>query len=426
MNTDVNSVSSDWISKSQFRKHRNRLKKQTLNIVFNYSEIILSSAMSAVLNRGLNFCILPNQIDITQVLVDWKRFERTMIWIEFWYNRDCEEREEPVFKQKRNNLPQNYKSPDDLKTYLEAATWVLIDNKNRNKVKCNIPAEELKAIKELIQLQQDRKITIKCCDKGAGIIILDFVEYLRACYEHLQSRQTQENGETKPYYTKVNEATLTEAKSKIKSLIEEGFNNQILTKEEFESMDPGDKGPGKFYCTFKVHKPHIEGKAPPERPIISGSGSFTENPSLFIEHHIKHLGKQHPSFLEDTPHFLREIEAINKEGKLPENALLVTMDATALFINTPQEEGAQSILEGLNENPHRKVPPSFITRLLEILQEFNIFEFNGELWKQEIGSAMGQKYVPPYANNFMAKNIDTQIENIAKKYTVDGIIPLKF
>ena len=106
-------------------------------------------------------------------------------------------------------------------------------------------------------------------------------------------------------------------------------------------MDPRDKGPGKFYCTFKVHKPHIEGKAPPERPIISGSGSFTENPSLFIEHHIKHLGNQHPSFLEDTPHFLREIEAINKEGKLPENALLVTMDATALFTNTTQKRSTK-------------------------------------------------------------------------------------
>ena len=39
---------------------------------------------------------------------------------------------------------------------------------------------------------------------------------------------------------------------------------------------------------------------------------------------------------------------------------------------------------------------------------------------------MGQKYVPPYANNCMAKNIDTQIENIAKKYTVNGVVPLRF
>ena len=61
-------------------------------------------------------------------------------------------------------------------------------------------------------------------------------------------------------------------------------------------MDPKDRVPGRFYCTFKVHKDHKEGKAPPERPI-------TENASLFVEHHIKELGNKHEAFLKDTPHF---------------------------------------------------------------------------------------------------------------------------
>ena len=70
-------------------------------------------------------------------------------------------------------------------------------------------------------------------------------------------------------------------------------------------MDPENKNPSTFYCTFKAHKPHTEGTAPPERPTISGSGSLTENPSLFIEHHIKGLANKHPTYLQDTPHFLR-------------------------------------------------------------------------------------------------------------------------
>ena len=106
-------------------------------------------------------------------------------------------------------------------------------------------------------------------------------------------------------------------------------------------MDPEKKSASTLYGTFKVHKAHTEGTAPPERPIISGSGSLTENPSLFIEHHIKEIATKHPSSLQDAPHFLREIEAINKEGKLPENALLVTMDATALFTNTTQKRSTK-------------------------------------------------------------------------------------
>ena len=46
-------------------------------------------------------------------------------------------------------------------------------------------------------------------------------------------------------------------------------------------------GPGKFYEIFKVHKSHTPGVAPPERPIISGLGSVTENIALFVENYLK-------------------------------------------------------------------------------------------------------------------------------------------
>ena len=68
-------------------------------------------------------------------------------------------------------------------------------------------------------------------------------------------------------------------------------------KEEFDAMKPIEKTPGKFSGTFKVHKPNPENKAPPERPIISGSGSITENPSLFVKHHLKELATKHDTYI---------------------------------------------------------------------------------------------------------------------------------
>ena len=353
-NSSVIIVDKERLSKNQFRKHIKRIKKQKISIVFNYSRIVLTDAMVSVLNRGLNFCILPMKLDITQVLVDWKQFERSMIWTEFWYGKEKVETKTKVFKNKKNNLPKNHRTPEELKVYLEAAKWDIISRDNRNKAECNLPPEEMKALKELVQLQKDCKITIKPCDKGAGIIILEFEEYIRACNKHLESKQKQNNGDFLPYYTIANQCTVQEAKVKIKNLLEEGYNNNIINKEEYEEMDPEKKHPSNFYCTFKVHKPHVEGTASPERPIISGSGSLTENPSLFIEHHIKDLANQHPSYLQDTPHFLREIQTINEGGKLSENAMLVTMDVTALFTNTPQDESAQSVGEALSEEAHVK------------------------------------------------------------------------
>ena len=138
-----------------------------------------------------------------------------------------------------------------------------MDPHNRNKVECNLPPEELRALKELITLLKERKIVIKPYDKGAGIIILDFDEYMRACNGHLNSEQSNGEGDKKPCYTKVEESKLEEAKFKLTNLIQEAFDNKIITEGEFQAMDPKNKVPGRLYCTFKVHKNHKESKAPP-------------------------------------------------------------------------------------------------------------------------------------------------------------------
>ena len=141
------------IPNSRYKRHQKKIKKQNLNVVFNISSVKLTEGMGNVLNRGLNFSILPGKLDITQVLVDWKRFERTMIWKEWWY---CNENEtnfkENIFKPKKTNLPRNYKVPNGLKTYLGAVKPEIVDPKNRHKAECNIPPDEVKALKELVKL----------------------------------------------------------------------------------------------------------------------------------------------------------------------------------------------------------------------------------------------------------------------------------
>ena len=383
--------------------------------------------MEKVLNRGLKFCILPLKLDITQVLVDYRRFERTMIWHEFWYGRNTDDDYiPPIFKATQTNLPKNHKVPNGLKTFLGAVKSEILDPKNRNEAKCNLPKDEFEALLKLIQLQKECKIMIKPCDKGAGIIILDYEEYIKACYKHLNAKIIGKNGEEENYYTKVDSNSLDLAKTKIKFIIEEGLDNEILSKPEYEAMTAEDKNPGKFYCTFKVHKDHQEGTTPPERPIISGSGSITENIGKYVEHHIKDLANQHKTYLQDTPDFLRQIEGINKQGKLPPNAILVTVDVSGLYTNIPQQEGMDCTKEALDERKVKEVPTEYIIRLLEIILKHNIFEFNGELFLQEIGTAMGTRPAPPYANLFMVRRIDNMIEYLSRKYKENGILALKF
>ena len=135
---------------------------------------------------------------------------------------------------------------------------------------------------------------------------------MRACYEHLSSERISDDGTTKKYYSRVERIELERSKSKIRNLVQEGFDNNILNKEEYEAMLSDDKEAAKFYCTFKVHKRHEPMMAPPTRPIVSGSGSATDNIAAFVDYHIKDIAKEHPSHLQDTPDFLRYLEKFNQ------------------------------------------------------------------------------------------------------------------
>ena len=211
----VNTIHKEthWIAHSTYKKQQNIMKRQSINIVFNYSSIVLTDAMTRLLNRGFNFCILPMKLDMTQLLVDLKRFERSVVWQEFWYGREFEKPYvAPIFKTKKTNFPKNYSVPKGVHTFVRSVRSELCDPKNRNKAICNIPKDEIEALGELIKLQRDRKITIKPCDKGAGTIILDFEDFMRACESHLKSQQSDKKGNVHNYYIKVDNPTLEDAK----------------------------------------------------------------------------------------------------------------------------------------------------------------------------------------------------------------------
>ena len=122
------------------------------NVVFNYSSVVLTEPMKNVLNRGLNFSILPKTLDTTQVLTEFKKMERVVIWREFFHGNNEEEETErvtPIFKTTKTNMPKNHTTPEGLKMFLNAVKSDLVDPHNRNQENCNLPLDELNALKDL-------------------------------------------------------------------------------------------------------------------------------------------------------------------------------------------------------------------------------------------------------------------------------------
>ena len=364
--------------------------------------------MNSLLNKGLNFCILPLKLDLTEVLVDFKKFERSMMWKEFFFGREVEEApKEKIFKSNKTNFPRGHAPPEGLKTFINSVKSEIIDPRNRNSEKCNLPVSEIQALKELISLQRERQIVIKACDKGSGIILLDFDKYLKVCYEHLLSVQEGTQGQ---YYKEVPSIEIEVSKKEIRAILDEGLEAKIITKEEYNFMDPTDKDVAKFYCNFKVHKEHKVGEAPPVRPIISGSNSMTEGIAQFVEHHVGKLATLHETYIQDTPDFLRAIEKVQGLG---DDVILASIDVRALFTNIPQKEGIKSMESALEERKNKETPTEFILELMKLILNNNLFSFHDGTFKQKIGSAMGSKSAPSYANHFMARQIDPIIKALA-------------
>ena len=108
-----------------------------MSLVYNYSSIKLTEPMNSLLNRGLNFSILPLKLDITQILVDYMNYERRVIWQKFWFGQETDQEymyEKPIVKTNKSNMPQNYKIPQGMQMYLHANKSELLDPQNRNQI----------------------------------------------------------------------------------------------------------------------------------------------------------------------------------------------------------------------------------------------------------------------------------------------------
>ena len=179
-------------------------------------------------------------------------------------------------------------------------------------------------------------------------------------------------------------------------------------------MKPTHKNLAKFYANFKVHKPHKENTAPPSRPIISCSGSITENLGIYVDHFIKKVSTKHDLYLQDTPDFLRKIDKTISGPKLPKNSMLVTMDAIGAYTNIPQDNGIDCLKEALDERKDKTIPSDFIAGMMELLLKHNFFKFQSLTWRQLIGTTMGVVPAPDEAN--IARRIDRLIKALAQKY----------
>ena len=251
---------------------------------------------------------------------------------------------------------------------------------NRHRYKKNPKKQEITALRNL---QQNHRIVIKPADKGGTIVIQDKEKYIAECERQLNNPQHYRILPTDP--TK-------EFFKQISQIINGAYNMNIIDEKTKDSLLIKHPRIASFYTLSKIHK-----KENPGRPIVNGIGTITEKLSAYIDQHIKPLVPNIPTYIKDTTDFINTIEGI----QLDPTDLLVTTDVSALYTSIPHNEGLLAINKTHEENQYDPLLKTFICRLTHQVLTKNYFTFNGKLYHQIQGTAMGTRMAPSYVNLFM-------------------------
>ena len=115
-----------------------------------------------------------------------------------------------------------------------------------------------------------------------------------------------------------------------------------------------------------------------------------------------------PSYIQDSKHFLQLLESL---PPLPENAILATTEVTSLYINITHEEGIETVLQYMKLHVKTLPPgapsPHTVRIVFETILKNNNLSFMDRHFLQLVGTAMGTKAAPPYAELFRSRQEET-------------------
>ena len=207
----------------------------------------------------------------------------------------------------------------------------------------------------------------------------------------------------------------TKVMKKIENLTDK--YSDVLEKHEIEYLAEFRPSTNNFYVLPKVHKSKIitnlvEEKSveylkienPPEipsRPIVAGPNSPTHRLSIFLDTILRPLTEKVTSYVRDDMDFLNYLPK-----KTDFDSTFVSFDVTSLYTNISHELGIEAISHWIEKFPDFLVDDrftkDFITEAVRSVLENNNFKFDGELWHQLVGTAMGTNVAVIYAILVMA------------------------
>lgn len=362
-----------------------RLKKDQLpigndpeKVIFNFSNVQLSKLQMTVLAKGLNYSLAPSKVKYADYLLPFELLHRDI-----------------------SSLPVINGDSESVKTRLKDIALSSFYNYNGNPTPQNLTRAETLALKSL---RENKEIVIQKSDKGNSVVILNRVDYNQKMVEILSDstkfrKLDLKQGKLYNYIINV--------EKKISKAVNRLFRSDKISSDVCKRLIPCGSRPGIIYGLGKVHKQDC-----PLRPILSA----IDTPGYHIAKYLVPLLSPittNQYTIKDSFHFAKEIVDLNTDG-----LFMASLDVKSLFTNIPLEETILICIDNIfKKQPNvAGLNKEELDLLLNIALKNMAFQFNGTLFEQIDGVAMGSPLGPTLANAFLAHFEQTWLNNCPNEF----------
>ena len=357
--------------------------------VVNLSKRDLNTAEISLLSKGLKFIPTTNTINIAKIKENLEAFGRKLRLKWHFRNQTNFSPIDPFVEKSKFN-PKN---DSMIEVYLSCLEDKIVKMAENFKPTYNNLTREEKAA--LNALKNDTSIVIKEADKGSAVVVWDRGDYIKEANSQLQDKDVYEE-------TSFEDNFLSD---RIFQVLQKMKLKEEVNDKNIDYFMINNPRLARFYLLPKIHK---RLKNVPGRPVVSHVGFHTERISAFIDHHLQPLAQNVKSYIKDTNDFLCKLGKIDK---LPDDAILVTVDVVGLYPSIPHDEGLAAMRAALDKRGKKDVSTDSLCELAEIVLKNNIFEFDEKTYRQLRGTAIGTKMAPPYAILFLAQLEEEFLKN---------------
>lgn len=374
----------------------------------NFSTKSLSSSERLALGLGAKTW-LPNKTSLSEFQNDLSRFSRLVHLRDFFTTKNLATGlpiNSPFSKPPMTSIVKSTYHPGkeyhDKKPRIH--TWTLTEKIVSDTLALlekyrptHRPSKTLSdALNGIAELKGRDDIVIKLSDKNLGITVLDKEHYRKLVFDHLNDRKTYvplESSERLDPLTKIKYIRLCKAGVRIlgNGVADEKYLKILLERVEKEAWEVPH-----FYGIPKIHKSPLA-----LRPISASHSYFCTALAELINFYLLKLAKQLPTVCHASADVAREISRLSKSLNRKEmnDLVFITGDVTALYPNIPTKEALELLGPFLSKNLGSL--GAWLTSALRFCLDNHSTQFEGVIYRQISGTAMGVQFAPSYANIYL-------------------------